>query len=520
MRRHNQPPPPFHLFGYKGREFVFDTSSARFYGIDGLTRRFLNLSLDPSIESIEQVGSKLEADECVTSEQISFVTEGVRTMTAQGLLQSPSYTITPGDAEHQLRQRYQVPWTGIELALSEACNLACKYCYCDAGPDLPKQGVMGVETAKRSLDLLFSMSRNSKEVHVTLFGGEPLLNKRVFRFVMKYSQKLAKETEKTVRYTLTTNGTLLDDEVIHYIKRFNFGLMVSLDGPPAVQNNQRPTSNGLPSYDDAVTGIRRLMQRRRTVTVRCTMTKAGTRMIDLIRFFEEFGFTRIILGRAINPTDPTPVDCDRETLENYMRQEEEEILPWILERLALGEQPKYFPYGSLIAKLHRPAAERVPLRVANCGACRGTTTVGADGKLYPCHRYVGMSAFVLGHIDDGMSVAASKQYWRDFNQAMGKCDRCWARLLCERPCAWEVSNTDGTFHEPEEWKCDMIRSYFERGAFIYSLLLSDFPDMLERIVPVQQPPPKPAPPNSGRRFSNSPVASIGQADNEGDRNQK
>ena len=103
-------------------------------------------------------------------------------------------------------------------------------------------------TARRALDWLFAASRDQKDVSITLFGGEPLLNKRVFPFVMEYSQELARKTGKSVHYTMTTNGTLLDERAIEYIKRHNFGLMVSLDGPPSVQDEQRPTRSGSGSF--------------------------------------------------------------------------------------------------------------------------------------------------------------------------------------------------------------------------------------------------------------------------------
>lgn len=115
---------------------------------------------------------------------------------------------------------------------------------------------------------------DAKELSLTLFGGEPLLNKPVFKSVMDYSDALAKKHGKRIHYSMTTNGTLIDDMVIHYIKKHNFGLMVSLDGPPEIHNAQCPTQDGGPSFDMAAKGIKRLMKRRKRVTVRCTVTNA------------------------------------------------------------------------------------------------------------------------------------------------------------------------------------------------------------------------------------------------------
>jgi uncharacterized protein len=474
-------PPPYHTFTRNGQSFAYSTAAACFWRVDETTRELLELCLTSPLEDARRA---LRARGRHSREQIERAEQGLREMWRRGIFAETSYTIPSEELERLLGERHRAPWTKIELALSEACNLACGYCYNSTCPDVPKQGLMSEEVAERAIDWLFEASRDEQEVGITLFGGEPLLNRRVFDFAMEHSQRRAREQGKHVRYTMTTNGTLLDQSSIDHIKRHDFGLMVSLDGPPRVQDRQRPKHGGKPSFEEASAGIRALMRRRRRVTVRCTMTNARPRMLDLIRFFEEFGFTRIVLGKAMNPTDPSPLDCDRGTLEDFARQEEEELVPWMLRKLAEGEVPKYFPYGPLIAKLHRRQGPARP-GVANCGACRGTTTVGADGKLYPCHRYVGMSAFLLGHIDEGPDVERAAGFWRRYHGTMRKCDSCWARRLCERPCAWEVSNSDGTFHEPEEWKCDLVRGFHERGAYVYSRMLSDFPELLEKVAPTQ-----------------------------------
>ena len=208
------------------------------------------------------------------------------------------------------------------------------------------------------------------------------------------------------------------------------------------------------------------MARRRAVTVRCTMTHPVPRMLDLIRFFEEFGFTRIVLGRAINPLHPSPVDCTEVDFEECGRQEREEIIPWALQKLAAGEKPKYFPYAQFIAAQDEgsTAAKVSPFK---CGACRGTTTVGADGTLYPCHRFVGMQAWRIGTISHGPDYERCKQFWRDYRSSIAiGCESCWLWSQCHGPCPWEIAQPNGTFSNPHK-HCNLIRDYAKRAAYVY-----------------------------------------------------
>jgi len=417
--------------------------------------------------SIDQARIELLAEGTYSPKLIESVAREISLLADHGFLDCPDYSISPEQMERQLQDRYTKPWNKLELALSEICNLACKYCYCGTCRDItPNHGLMSEAIARQAITWLFAMSGRSESVHITFFGGEPLMNKPVLRFCIQYSQRLAKMHGKKVTYSMTTNGTLLDDEIIGYIKSYNFGLMVSLDGPPEIHDAQRPTRGGRGSFDAAAAGIKKLMARRRAVTVRCTMTHPVPRMLDLVRFFEDFGFARIVLGRAINPMIPSPVDFTESDWKESERQEKEEIIPWLLDRLAVGEKPRYFPYAQFIAAQDEGTVtpEVSPFK---CGACRGTTTVGADGTLYPCHRFVGMQAWRIGTISDGPDYERCKQFWRDYRSSIASvCESCWLWAQCRGPCPWDIAQADGTFSKPHR-HCDLMKEYVKRAAYVY-----------------------------------------------------
>lgn len=456
-------PPPYHTFECLGERFVYDTSSCRFYRIDKPTHQFLDLCRTCSIDEAK---STLLNRGDFSSEAVESVANEVAVMAEHGLFDVPDYSISPEHMERQLDQRYSASWNKLELALAETCNLACKYCYCGTCRDMPNQGLMSETVARQAITWLFAMSGRSEKVSITFFGGEPLLNKPVLRFAIQYSQRLAKLHDKKVFYSMTTNGTLLDDEVIGYIKRYNFGLMVSLDGPPEIHNAQCPTRAGQESFNAAAAGIKKLMARRRSVTVRCTMAHPAPRMLDLIRFFEDFGFTRIVLGRTVNPVNPSPVDFTEDDFAECARQEREELTPWMLEKLTAGETPKYFPYAAFINEQEKGACTS-KVSPFKCGACRGTTTVGADGTLYPCHRFVGMKAWRIGSISSGPDYERCKQFWRDYRASIAHdCESCWLWAQCKGPCPWEIAGADGSFRRPQR-NCDLMKGYAESSAYFY-----------------------------------------------------
>ncbi len=342
---------------------------------------------------------------------------------------------------------------------------------------------MSEDVARKAIDWLFKASGETHEIRLTLFGGEPLLNRSVFEFVMQYSSALAEASGKRIYYSMTTNGTLLDDMSIGYILKNNFGLMLSLDGPPEVHDAQCPRhADGSGSFEAASAGAKALLKRR-SVTVRCTMTNQAPPKLDLIRFFEEFGFTRIVLGPVRNPINPTPWDCEQATLDELERQEVEEIIPWLFDQFKQGRIHRYFPYASAIT--YQSARPRTTPKEFHCGACRGTSTVAADGTLYPCHRFVGMSGFITGHIDSGPDLDRIKRFWRDYDAVVGNtCNRCWAQLQCWRPCPWALARADGGFNKPDASDCDKIRRYFERATYVHHHLQMDYPELYRKMMRV------------------------------------
>lgn len=471
-------PGGYHVFTRCGERFVYIARARRFYHIDELAFALLTRCRTQPLSDARQA---LLSAQAYSSEAIDEVCAEIEHLAGEGLFDPPERPWTAAWVESAVENRLKGATTRLQLALTESCNLACKYCYNGTCRDVERQGAMPAETAQRALEWLIDASRDEPKISLTLFGGEPLLNQPVFRFLTEAGFECAGRRGKQLRFSMTTNGTLLSDEVITAIKRHGFGLLISMDGPPEVHDRQRPYKDGRGSAADVVEGVRRLRRQRSRVTVRCTLSKNAPRLLDLVEYFERLGFTRIGFAPATNPMAPTALDCERAEFEEFHRQYDEEILDWMVGQFETGKIPIHFPYASFIREQGAGAKQR--RRHLPCGVTRGQTTVGADGVFYPCHRFLGMSHFRMGHISQGPDHDRIRRFWRDYYEALAPaCGACWAHTLCNGSCAWGLATAEGGFRQPDSWRCAFIRKAIERSAYVLWLVQEKYPQLFRRLA--------------------------------------
>lgn len=463
---------PYHLFQFRGNHYAFDIESSAVVRID--PPAFDALSLRLTDASRDAIASHLAATYGQDTSQT--VLRELRWLERKGVFHGPLRTYDEAENEAYIQRLTRMSTNKIELSLAEACNLRCGYCYVGENEAL-NHGLMPWEIAKQAVDLIFQRAGRAKEIYITLFGGEPLLNKPVLRQVIRYSQQLGAEQGKSVQYSMTTNGTLLDDEIIGYIKKYNFGLMVSLDGPKDVHDGVRVFANGKGSFDKATRNIKRLMTRRRMVTVRATVSNRCLDRPRIVQFLEDFGFTRVAMSRCVGKSHRLgPYDVGPE--QNAVLQGQDDYFTdRLLEQLQRGERIRFNPWATALRNIHDQQNRRM-----RCGVGRGCTTVGIDGKLYPCHRYVGMENYVLGHVSTGIDRDKFADYLRGYFETKTKCEDCWAINICGGYCPWYVSHEDGSFPPPREWWCEEVREWYERAIWLYDTLRSDYPDYFRRVV--------------------------------------
>ncbi|MBN1872639.1 MAG: radical SAM protein [Anaerolineae bacterium] len=469
---------PYHLFQYHDplttdtHFYVFDIESSAVMRLDAPAYDVLALRLEGvTTETLEaHLASTYGVDTA------RAVHEELRWLEKRGIFQGPIMTYDADENEAYIQKLVRMSTNKIELYLAEACNLRCRYCYVNAH-DALNHGLMPWEIAKQAIDLVFARAGNADSINITFFGGEPLLNKPVLKQVIAYSQELGQARGKRVGYSMTTNATLLDDEMIALIKYYNFGLMISMDGPQDVHDRMRPQANGQGSFELAARNVKRLMQSRRSVTVRCTLSNRCLDRPRIVQFLEDFGFSRVAMSRCTGTVDGlSPYDIGPE--ENVTLQAQDGyFIERLFEQLERGERIKYNPWANVVRHIHDMQSRRM-----RCGVGRGCTTVGIDGRLYPCHRYVGMDNYVLGHVSTGIDRAVFTDYLRGYFSTKRKCETCWAINLCGGYCPWYVSGADGSFPYPEDWWCDHIRHWYEMGIWMYDTLRNTYPDYFKQLV--------------------------------------
>ena len=450
---------PYHLFREADACFAYHLVSGQFIRVSPAAYALLRLRERlPATTASETFRTRYPADEGVLADAAALEEAGFFEPAEAPVLEDEAF-------EEELDRRLSGPCNTLVLSVASGCNLACRYCYCGTCRDqLPDKGLMREATARLAMERLFAHADPKTAVRITFFGGEPLLNKPVIRQVVARCNEWAAARGQTAGYSMTTNATLIDDETAELVVRNNFGLMASLDGPPALHDRQCPARDGRGSFERAAAGIRRLLARGARVTVRCTMAHPAPNARQLIQFFKDFGAARVVLGTVYNPTFPSACDFTAEDDRAFRRCMAREVIPWMLAERAAGRTPIYDPFDE-IGEFQGEATHPEKVPGMRCGACHGAMAVGPDGTLYPCHRFVGMETWALGRLADGPDRGRCERFWRDYRAAMKRaCGRCWAYRVCGGPCPWEIARADGTF-KMNGRLCKDTRAWVRQGVY-------------------------------------------------------
>jgi uncharacterized protein len=458
-----------HLFEYKGRRFLLDIPTSLFLEVSPAAFDFLR-KFGPENKPATSLDGPPDQEAAAVAEEISKLRE-------LGLFRHEEQESSE-EIDRYINRLLNKTSTNITLNISQTCNLACKYCYADSGTFGEAPKVMSWEVAKKAVDFLFARTKGCKEIGIIFFGGEPLLNFKMIKDVVEYSRDLAAKEGKRIGFSLTTNGTVLTDEIIEFLCRHHFGLKVSLDGPKKLHDQMRPFKNGQGSYDITAANLKKLLARRGHLSVRPTLTRHNVSVNELAEFFYEFGFTRIGFGIASGTCfEKTPYDLLYADMEKLFK-EDEETAEVMFDRLERKLPIRYNPFENLLSSIHIRRKTRI-----RCGFGRGVSTVSADGKIHACHRLVGMEGCATGDLDQGIDREKVYQLLRNYYQVKEHCwNTCWARHICGGPCPQYVVHPDGHFGYPEKSHCEFIRKSFEFGIWFYDALQTRFPEYFQKTI--------------------------------------
>ncbi len=393
-------------------------------------------------------------DRDVTEEDLADVFSDIDELTEQGKLFTQD---TYQDKAFDLKQRNTVI-KALCLLVAHTCNLNCSYCFASQGNFHGESGLMSFETGKRALDFLVENSGFRRNLEVDFFGGEPLMNFEVCKQLVAYARSIEKEKKKNFRFTLTTNGVGITDEVIEWANKECYNVVLSLDGRKEVNDRFRVDRMGNGSYDKIVPQFQKFVKARgdKNYYMRGTFTHHNTDFTkDIFHMADDLGFTELSMEPVVaDPSSPSALKPE----DLPILYEQYEILAKDMLRREQEGKPITF-YHYMIDLEHGPCIYK---RISGCGAGTEYMAVTAWGDLYPCHQFVSDSDYKLGNIWDGITNTDKRDEFKLCNvYAKPECENCWAKLYCSGGCAANAYHAVGDIHGTYEFGCDVFRKRIE-----------------------------------------------------------
>lgn len=444
-----------HQFTCNGYHIAVDSCVGAIHVIDEVAGDVIALFPDHTPDEIvQQLLAKYPDREDVTEEDLRDCISDVQELKDEGRLFAED-TFAPLAGEFKARSGNVIK--ALCLHVSHTCNLNCAYCFAGQGKFHGERAVMSFETGKRALDFLIENSGTRRNLEVDFFGGEPLMNWDVVKQLVAYARSVEKEKGKNFRFTLTTNGMLIDDDVIDFANREMSNVVLSLDGRKEIHDRLRVDYAGRGSYERIVPLFQKLVKARGNehYYMRGTFTHANPDFTKDIFHMAELGFTELSMEPVVcSPDDPaalTPEDIE------IVKQEYEKLAVWMLQRRKEGHPITFYHY--MLDLTEGPCIYK---RISGCGSGTEYMAVTPWGDLYPCHQFVGEEAYRLGDIWNGVTNDPLREEFRACNAyAREECADCWGRLYCSGGCAANAYHATGTIRGVYRPGCELFLKRIE-----------------------------------------------------------
>lgn len=444
-----------HAYEMNGYHIILDQNSGCVHSVDTATYDIITRYQNDTKENIKRyILEKYQGDPEVTAEEIDACFDDIEALIAEGRLFAED---TFEDVAADFKKRQGVV-KAICLHVAHGCNLNCEYCFAGKGEyGGTDKGLMSLETGKRALDFLIENSGTRRNLEVDFFGGEPLLNWDVCKALVAYGREQEKKYNKHFRFTLTTNGVLVDDEVIDFCNKEMGNVVLSLDGRKDVHDRLRKTQSGKGSYDLIVDKFRRFADARgqQNYYMRGTYTHFNTDFAADLLHMADLGFKELSVEPVVCP--PSEPWALRESDLPILKEQYEILATEMLKRRRAGNGFTFYHY-----MIDLDGGPCIVKRVSGCGVGTEYLAVTPSGDLYPCHQFVGDEAFLLGNIDDGITRPEVLEQFQQCNVYSRKeCKDCFAKLYCAGGCAANAYHTTGSVNGVYDFGCELHRKRIE-----------------------------------------------------------
>ena len=451
-----------HQFKQGGLCVVVDVFSGAIHLVDDVAYDIIALYETTEKEQIVNTLVEKYAHENLSRKEIGECYDEITELKEEGKLFSPD-TFAP--ISNKLKEKTSGVVKALCLHVAHTCNLNCAYCFASQGKYSGERAVMSEEVGKRALDFLIENSGTRHNLEVDFFGGEPLMNFDIVKNLVAYAREREKETGKNFRFTLTTNGVLIDDDVIDFANREMSNVVLSLDGRKEIHDEFRVDYAGKGSFDKIVPKFQKLVEARggKDYYMRGTFTHRNPDFVNDIRTMLDLGFDELSMEPVVCAPDD-PAALNEKDLEVVMQQYEE-LASLMLERRRQGKPFTFYHY--MIDLSGGPCIYK---RVSGCGSGTEYMAVTPWGDLYPCHQFVGDEKFKLGDIYNGVTNTALQNEFKQCNvYAHPECNDCWAKLYCSGGCAANAYHATGKITGIYENGCKLFRKRMECAIFLEAM---------------------------------------------------
>ena len=449
-----------HKFSMNGYNIVLDVNGGSVHVVDEVAYNLLDHYKEKSLkEIIETLKSTY------TEEQIKEAYNEIKTLEDEGLLYTEdAYNLHPNFIDRKKVVK------ALCLHVAHDCNLKCKYCFAAQGDFGGAKELMSFEVGKKAIDYLIANSGNRRNLEIDFFGGEPLMNFEVVKQLVEYGRSVEKENNKNIRFTITTNGILLDDEKIKYINENMHNVVLSLDGRKDVNDRMRPTLNDKGSYDIIMPKFKKLVETRpkdKYYYIRGTFTRDNLDFSEDVLHFADEGFELTSVEPVVDD-ESNPFALRKEDLETVFNEYEKLAVKYS-DRLLNGDNFKFFHF--MIDLNQGPCVIK---RITGCGAGNEYLAITPEGDMYPCHQFVGKEEFKLANINDE-EIVLPKKLTDTFKNAhvysKEECKNCWNKFYCSGGCHANAMNFNGDVMKPYELGCEMQKKRTECSIMIQARLM-------------------------------------------------
>ena len=444
-----------HQYKLNGYNIVLDTCSGAVHAVDDVAYDMIAAWQSTDRETlIRQMLSRYADRPDVTKADLRDCADDIAALEADGQLFTPD-TFAPMAGTFKERSGDVVK--ALCLHVAHTCNLNCSYCFASQGKYHGERALMSLEVGKRAIDFLIENSGTRHNLEVDFFGGEPLMNWEVVKQIVAYARSVEKQHSKNFRFTLTTNGMLINDEVIEFANREMSNVVLSLDGRREVHDATRVDYAGHGSYDRIVPKFQKLVAARggKGYYMRGTFTHRNPDFTKDVLHMADLGFTELSMEPVVAaPDDPmalTPADIE------IVKQQYELLATEMLRRERAGKPITFYHY-----MIDLTAGPCIYKRISGCGSGTEYMAVTPWGDLYPCHQFVGEEAYRLGDIWNGVTNRELREEFRACNAyARPECADCWAKLYCSGGCAANAYHASGSIRGVYKPGCELFRKRIE-----------------------------------------------------------